>query len=408
MNQLSLPIQEFYQALSVDDRQYAQEQAQEIKLIAHNASIQIGLKLIKVKERLGHGKFGDWIKLEFDWQKSQAAMMMTIAREFEDLHDSGNLPTAKKSAYALASAMSKEDEEGKQEILNAYQEKLTEKQNQAIEEGNKAIEEAQLTGKDPKIPKVPNALTEAQIKEIIAERDRLKSSVETLATEKSDLESKNSELGQLVSNQKTLIDQATQKAEKHAQMLESANALLQEEAERIAELKTKELAEKYTQELTEKLTEAQESAEASLKDAEDGYKKALEKFKANPDPETKKELEELQTEKSRIYIEMSALKRRLEDARSTGENRAAMVSTVANFFGLFENAVKAHPNILIAVASPLVDDAHADRMEDMADFLEEFAGKIRKALADRQFNQATHVEAVDVEIVQDDEDMEDF
>ena len=65
-----------------------------------------------IGDRLGHGKFGDWIKLEFEWSDAQARRLMTISREFLNRSDQYDLPMGTNPAYALASAMSKEDEEG--------------------------------------------------------------------------------------------------------------------------------------------------------------------------------------------------------------------------------------------------------------------------------------------------------
>lgn len=234
-------------------------------------------------------------------------------------------------------------------------------------------------------------------KEVAIEVEKLQEKIKQLEESKTSLESEKSKLNQLVVNQKLLVEQATNEAAEQKRLVERSNVMLQSEAERIAKLKAEKLSKEYEEKLAKEL-------EAAKSD----HAEALAKFKANPDPETKKALEKLKGEEARISNELDTLQRRLKDARSVGQNQAAMVSTVNNFFGLFENAVKAHPNILIAVASPLVDDAHADRMEDMADFLEEFAGKLRKALTDRQFNQATQVQAVEVEIVEDDEDLEDF
>ena len=114
----------FHDQLDEGDRAYAQEQAEEIKQIANNATIQIGQKLIKVKERLGHGHFISWIEKEFDWSKRQAQKLMTIASEFSNANHVTHLPTSPRPAYALASALAKESEEGKEELVDEYQEKL--------------------------------------------------------------------------------------------------------------------------------------------------------------------------------------------------------------------------------------------------------------------------------------------
>ena len=69
-----------------------------------------------IGDRLGHGKFGDWIKLEFDWSQSMANKLMTIASQLNS-YDHTNLPTGMNPAYALASAMAKTDEESDRRSL---------------------------------------------------------------------------------------------------------------------------------------------------------------------------------------------------------------------------------------------------------------------------------------------------
>ena len=401
MSQLSLPIQEFYLALPDDDRQYAQEQAQEIKLIAHNASIQIGLKLIKVKERLGHGKFGEWIKLEFEWSHMQAHRLMTIASELGNLTYGLDLPQGMKPAYALASAMSKEDEEGKEEILNAYQEKLTEKQNQAIEEGEKAIEEAKLTGKDPKIPKVPTALTEQQIMDLTKE----------LAEKKKELEDSKQKV-------KELSDAVQQKDEKLAgqeQTLESLNQQLKNKLEQIKEFEQKRIddanalaeiiinkkQEEFNAQLTQ-LKNSKESLENKLKTEQENLKK----FKENPDPDTVAKIKSIGNELKHLEYELTRLKDTEDQTKKAG-------IVINNFYDGFLKLLKDHPEALVYAASSYLTDAHTVKATALADHMEEFSHQLRQSLDKSKGNHfLNEIEVdssvVDVEIVQDNEDMEDF
>ena len=391
MSQLSLPVQEFYLALPDDDRQYAQEQAQEIKLIAHNASIQIGLKLIKVKERLGHGKFGDWIKLEFEWSHKQANRLMTIASELSNWTDPSNLPQGMMPAYALASAMAKEDEEGKEEILNAYQEKLAEKQDQAIED-------AELTGTDPK---VPTALTEQQIKELTKE----------LAEKKQELEGSKQKV-------KELSDAVQQKDEKLAEQehtLESRNQELKNKLEQIKELEQKliddanALAEtiinKKQEEFNARLTQL-ENSKKSLENKLKAEQENLKKFKENPDPDTVAKIKSIGNELKHLEYELTRLKDTEDQTKKAG-------IVINNFYDGFLKLLKDHPEALVYAASSYLTDAHTVKATALADHMEEFSHQLRQSL-DRSkgnhFLNEIEVDSsvVDVEIVQDNEDMEDF
>jgi len=377
MSQLSLPIQEFYLALPDDDRQYAQEQAQEIKLIAHNASIQIGLKLIKVKERLGHGKFGEWIKLEFEWSDRQARMLMTIASQLGDRNYGSDLPQGMKPAYALASAMSKTDEEGKEEILDAYQEKLTEKQNQAIED-------AESTGKDPK---VPTALTEQQIKDLTKE----------LAEKKQELESSKQQV-------KKLSEAVQQKDEKLAgqeQTLESLNQQLKNKLEQIKEFEQKRiddanaLAEiiinKKQEEFNAQLTQLKNNKE-SLEKSLEAEKERLKKFKENPDPDTSAKIESIGNKLKHLEYELTRLKDTEDQTKKAG-------IVINNFYDGFLKLLKDHPEALVYAASSYLTDAHTVKATALADHMEEFSHQLRQSLDKSKGNHFLNEIEVDSSVV---------
>ncbi len=55
----------------------------EIKALIHSTNrnlLEIGQKLLEVKEGLGHGHFGTWLKAEFDWSEDTAQRCMRIAK----------------------------------------------------------------------------------------------------------------------------------------------------------------------------------------------------------------------------------------------------------------------------------------------------------------------------------------
>jgi hypothetical protein len=45
--------------------------------------VDIGQKLLDIKEKLGHGNFLNWLKKEFDWSELTAQRFMQVARQFE-------------------------------------------------------------------------------------------------------------------------------------------------------------------------------------------------------------------------------------------------------------------------------------------------------------------------------------
>lgn len=381
MSQLSLPIQEFYQALSDGDRQYAQEQAQEIKLIAQNASIQIGLKLIKVKERLGHGKFGDWIKLEFEWSRTQATRLMTIASEFGNCPDQDILPTGTNPAYALASAMSNTDEEGKQEILNSYQETLIEKQTQAQADGKK----------------IPGALTEKEIKDLIAKRDALE---EQLKEE----QGKTQSLSKTVESQKATITLQTQSIEQvnnqlklKVQQLADLDKQRIDDANKLAEAMVTAKEAEFQKEKT-RLEQEKAKAEKQL----ESEKKRLEKFKENPDPETAAKITQIGNELKHLEYELDRLKNTEDQTKKAG-------IVINNFYDGFLKLLKDHPEALVYAASSYLTDAHTVKATALADHMEEFSHQLRQSLDKSKGNHflnevEVNASAIDVEVVNQFED----
>lgn len=62
--------------------------------------IEIGEKLIEVKERLGHGHFGAWLEGEFSWSWDTANNFMRVADKFRNFQNLENF--APSALYLLA------------------------------------------------------------------------------------------------------------------------------------------------------------------------------------------------------------------------------------------------------------------------------------------------------------------
>ena len=83
----SPPVRKFFDYASLDAgiSQFVREQTGEIKgLMKRTAQgiVEIGQKLIEVKAKLGHGRFGDWLEAEFDWSTDTAQRFMRVAQVF--------------------------------------------------------------------------------------------------------------------------------------------------------------------------------------------------------------------------------------------------------------------------------------------------------------------------------------
>lgn len=108
---------------------------------------EIGERLIKAKELVPHGKWGNWLKKEVDFSLAQAQRFMQVAREFPNAVSLRGLNQSK--VFALV-AMPKEERENFIEE-NPVEDMTTKELRQAIKEKNqlkKELEEAKSKHND--------------------------------------------------------------------------------------------------------------------------------------------------------------------------------------------------------------------------------------------------------------------
>lgn len=75
-----------YTMLDAETSLFIQKQTGEIRALMKRTAqdiIEIGQKLILVKEKLAHGRFLDWIAAEFEWSYPTAARFMQVANSFK-------------------------------------------------------------------------------------------------------------------------------------------------------------------------------------------------------------------------------------------------------------------------------------------------------------------------------------
>lgn len=92
-----------YSGLPAETRIVVQQRTSEIRsLMKRTASdiIEIGQKLIEVKDQLGHGKFGAWLEAEFAWSDRTAQKFMRVADSFKSEPGSDLIPP--KALYLLS------------------------------------------------------------------------------------------------------------------------------------------------------------------------------------------------------------------------------------------------------------------------------------------------------------------
>lgn len=93
-----------YGQLDVETRIVVRQRTDEIKTLVRKSAqdiIDIGNKLLDVKERLGHGNFGAWLDKEFGWGDSTALRFMQVATHFKSVTVT-DLSIQAKALYLLA------------------------------------------------------------------------------------------------------------------------------------------------------------------------------------------------------------------------------------------------------------------------------------------------------------------
>lgn len=86
-----------YDSLDIETRIFVLDKAASIQARLKRTAediIAIGQDLIEVKQRLGHGKFGDWLKSEFEMSQMTAVKFMRVADLFSKFKLSLNLPVS--------------------------------------------------------------------------------------------------------------------------------------------------------------------------------------------------------------------------------------------------------------------------------------------------------------------------
>lgn len=128
-------VQFSYKGLDAETRIVVQQKTSEIKELVQKSQqsiIDIGNRLIEVKEKLAHGSFGAWLATEFEWDRFFAERCMNIARRFGQNEQIAHF---QKSALYLLSSPSVPEEAVKEAVARAEQgEEITHKTAKAIAE----------------------------------------------------------------------------------------------------------------------------------------------------------------------------------------------------------------------------------------------------------------------------------
>jgi len=157
-----------YGSLDKSTREFVQERAAQIHQAARATAagiVKIGGWLTEVKERLGHGKFLDWIKREFAWKQDTARSFMHVFemlknRNFRDLEIDVS------ALYLIAAPRTPEPV--RTEVIHRLEmgEQIKHSTVKVV------VSEYNKTGDAPKaVAKLFDAVREAQQKEIVQRRE---------------------------------------------------------------------------------------------------------------------------------------------------------------------------------------------------------------------------------------------
>lgn len=141
-----------YSQLEEETSVFVREQTEEIRGLMRRTAqgiVDIGQKLLEIKEKLGHGNFLNWLKKEFDWSELTAQRFMQVARQFKsnNLLDLNIAP----SALYILSAPSTQEEVREEALARAQAgEKITYKTAKEIKQNHQPTSKVK---KDEKVEK---------------------------------------------------------------------------------------------------------------------------------------------------------------------------------------------------------------------------------------------------------------
>lgn len=182
-----------YASLDAATSRFVQQRTGEIRLLMKRTAqdiIELGQKLIAVKDRIGHGYFLSWLEAEFGWSYPTAARFMQVASSFNESYQIDNFaPSALYEIFAPSTP-----EAAREEALAraASGEPITNKAAKAIKQKyatplSKPKVEPTLQQKpqSPPIPPIPAPLPQSHSskQEIIAFLPRKQALVSPQATE---------------------------------------------------------------------------------------------------------------------------------------------------------------------------------------------------------------------------------
>lgn len=100
-----------YSQLDTLTSDFVRQRTNELKTLVKRSAqdiIEIGAKLIEVKERLPHGQFGGWLNVEFGWSQQTAKRFINVAQRFQN-QQIVDLDFAPSALYLLSAPSTPDD-----------------------------------------------------------------------------------------------------------------------------------------------------------------------------------------------------------------------------------------------------------------------------------------------------------
>ncbi len=138
-----------YDSLDITDVVFVQQQTGAIQLLMKRSAeeiVEIGQRLVEVKKRLGHGRFGAWLEAEFDWTERTARQFMRVSEVFKSEKFS-DLKFAPSALYLLAAPSTPES--AKEEAITRAEagEPITHKTAKEIKQKHSPLSKNEPEGK---------------------------------------------------------------------------------------------------------------------------------------------------------------------------------------------------------------------------------------------------------------------
>ncbi|SFH36493.1 Protein of unknown function [Desulfotomaculum arcticum] len=220
--------------------------------------IEIGKRLIAVKEKLPHGEWGKWLEEKVDFSYRQAARFMQVANEFSNVPTLAGLSASK--VYALLDLPREDREEFIQS--NPVDEMTTRELQQTVKEKNEALKKLKATEQELQREKDHSKTLSESYNRLEGVNKKHYEKSEQLRKELEDLKTQLAEAQ--ASGNSDLVEQLQGKLEKTDNDLANSNKRIEELERQLKEKPIEttavEVIEKVPDEVQRELDELREKA----------------------------------------------------------------------------------------------------------------------------------------------------